>query len=66
VALGVVWALVIGPPPLPDRIELPVGMIFQAIAYGVCIVTAVVAASRREVRETVPMWNRQVVPQRVG
>jgi hypothetical protein len=47
-ALTVAWVLVVGPPPLPDRVEVPVGLVFQAIAIAVCIGAVVWAATKEK------------------
>jgi MFS family permease len=33
-AIGVAWAVIMGPPPLPDRIDVFVGLLGQALAFA--------------------------------
>jgi glycosyl transferase family 87 len=39
IALGVMWVLIVGPPPLPDRIDLVLVLLGQgvALALGICV-----------------------------
>jgi hypothetical protein len=37
IALAVGWALIMGPPPLPDRADLLVGLVGQALAFALCV-----------------------------
>jgi hypothetical protein len=39
-ALVVAWVLVVGPPPLPDRVDLIVGLILQSFAVALCVSAA--------------------------
>ena len=37
-ALVMAWVVVVGPPPLPDRTDLLVGLVCQAMVVGLCVV----------------------------
>ena len=38
-ALAIAWVLVVGPPPLPDRVDLLVGILCQALVMALCFGT---------------------------
>jgi hypothetical protein len=44
-ALVVAWVLIVGPPPLPDRVDLIVGLNLQSFAVALCIVAIYSQAS---------------------
>lgn len=55
-AIVAAWVVVVGPPPLPDRAELVIGLIAQAVAVGVNLAIVcwpVPPVARREVPEVV-------------
>ncbi|HTM01393.1 MAG TPA: glycosyltransferase family 87 protein [Candidatus Omnitrophota bacterium] len=39
IAFALAWALIVGPPPLPDRADLVVALGGQALAFGIAIAT---------------------------
>jgi hypothetical protein len=39
IAFALAWALIVGAPPLPDRVDLVVGLIGQALVFGIAIAT---------------------------
>lgn len=39
IAFALAWALIVGAPPLPDRADLVVGLIGQALVFGIAIAT---------------------------
>ncbi|HYJ33572.1 MAG TPA: glycosyltransferase family 87 protein [Candidatus Binatia bacterium] len=39
IAFALAWALIVGAPPLPDRADLMVGLVGQALSFGIAIAT---------------------------
>jgi hypothetical protein len=37
------WIVVVGPPPLPDRVDLVVGLVSQALVVALCVAAMIVA-----------------------
>ena len=52
VALVVGWIVVVGPPPLPDRVDLLVGLFCQGAVFTLCIGVLIATALSRRVRQT--------------
>jgi len=53
--------LVVGPPPLPDRADLLVGLVCQAVAIGVSVVAVCWPVERKASREP-RAWAEHAVP----
>src|SRR4030095_890102 len=60
-AVVIGWALVMGPPPLPDRADLLVGLVCQAVAIGVSVAAVCWPVERKGSPEP-RAWADQAVP----
>jgi hypothetical protein len=54
-ALAVAWVLIVGPPPLPDRIDLMIGLACQGLAIGLLLVVLLRSS---------PFHTRSLIPEK--
>jgi len=50
--IAVAWVVIVGPPPLPDRIDLVVSGVSQAMTVAVCVWAVLRASADLKVRPT--------------